>query len=205
MATSKQSATIQTEQLKELLLQTLETELGGVEVYQTALRCVQDARLRKEWEEYLSQTERHIEVAQNLLEKLEIDSEEETPGRGIVRHIGLSLVSAMDMALAAGDLAAAELVAAECVTLAETKDHQNWSLIAALAKEANDEELAAALKDAAGEVEEEEAEHLYHTAGWSRELWLSSLGAKAILPPPEEKKDVKTAIAAARAKAGREG
>ena len=38
----------------------------------------------------------------------------------------------------------------------------------------------------------------------SRELWIASLGMKAVLPPPEEQKDVKTAIGAARAeKAGK--
>jgi hypothetical protein len=35
-------------------------------------------------------------------------------------------------------------------------------------------------------VEDEEDEHLYHSAGWSRELWIDSLGLLAELPPPEE-------------------
>jgi hypothetical protein len=52
-------------------------------------------------------------------------------------------------------------------------------------------------------VEEDEDEHLYHTQGWCRELWLQSLGQPAVLPPPEERKDVKTAIGAARAKQSR--
>ena len=57
-------------------------------------------------------------------------------------------------------------------------------------------------RDEAGvrKVEDEEDEHLYHSKGWCRELWLKSLGLKAVLPPPEEKKDVKTAVEAARAK-----
>jgi hypothetical protein len=42
-----------------------------------------------------------------------------------------------------------------------------------------------------------------HSKGWSRELWIASLGMKAVLPPPEEKKDVKTAIGAARAQQSR--
>jgi hypothetical protein len=46
---------------------------------------------------------------------------------------------------------------------------------------------------------DEEDEHLYHTKGWCRELWIESLGMKAVLPPPEERKHVKTAIGAARA------
>jgi hypothetical protein len=50
-----------------------------------------------------------------------------------------------------------------------------------------------AFKAAYDEVEDEEGEHLYHTQGWCRELWLQSLGSKAVLPPPKEKKGVKTA------------
>src|SRR5206468_12465447 len=39
--------------------------------------------------------------------------------------------------------------------------------------------------------------------GWARELHLKLLGLPAVLPPPEEEKDVKTAIGAARAKQAR--
>jgi hypothetical protein len=46
------------QQFKELLLQSLETEMGGVQVYQTALRCVINKDLKMEWKEYLEQTSR---------------------------------------------------------------------------------------------------------------------------------------------------
>ena len=49
-------------QLKELLLQSLVHERGGVLVYQTALECVINGDLRTEWEEYLEQTTKHVEV-----------------------------------------------------------------------------------------------------------------------------------------------
>lgn len=189
-------------QVKELALQALETEMGGVEIYTTALQCAVNEDLREEWEEYLEQTEHHVEIVTTLLEELGIDPEEETPGRLVVRHIGQSLVSAMTMALEGGDKGAAQLVAAECVVLAETKDHHNWELIGELAKKAKGAK-ATALKKAHEEVEEEEDEHLYHTMGWSRELWIEALGMPAVLPPPEEEKDVKTAIGAARAKNAR--
>jgi hypothetical protein len=52
-------------------------------------------------------------------------------------------------------------------------------------------------------VEQEEDEHLYHTSGWTRELWIEALGMPAVLPPPEEEQDVHTAIEAARAKKSR--
>jgi rubrerythrin len=188
--------------LKELLCQALETEFGGVQVYTTALRCVVNEDLKEEWEKYLEQTERHVEIVQEVLTTLGIDPNTETPGRKVVRHIGESLVQAMEMALKNGEPAAAQLVAAECVVLAETKDHLNWELIGEAAKKAKGD-TAKALKAAHDEIEDQEDEHLYHTQGWTRELWIDSLGMKAVLPPPEEEKDVKTAIGAARAKHAR--
>ena len=185
--------------MQELLYQALQTEMGGVEVYEAALRCVQNEDLKEEWEEYLEQTEHHVEIVQEVFSKLGLDPERETPGRAVVRHIGESLVKAMEMALENGPPEAAELVAAECVVLAETKDHLDWELIGMLASKAKGD-TAEALRSAYKEVEDEEDEHLYHTQGWSRELWIQALGMPAVLPPPEEEKDVKTAIGAARAK-----
>ena len=190
------------EQRDELLYQALETELGGVQVYTTALECAANSDLKKEWEEYLDQTKNHVQIVKNVLESLDLDPEKQTPGRSVVKHIGESLVKAMEMAIDAGNPKAAELVAAECVVLAETKDHLNWELIGELAKNEKGEE-ARTLKDAHDQVENEEDEHLYHTTGWTRELWIDSLGMEAVLPPPEEEKDVKTAIGAARAKKSR--
>lgn len=190
------------EQVNELLYQALETELGGVEVYTTAIKCAINDELKEEWQEYLEQTEHHVQIVQGLLQTFGLDPGTETPGRKVVRHIGESLVKAMELALSSGEPAAAQLVAAECVVSAETKDHLNWELIGEVAKKLKGEE-ARALKEAHEQVEEEEDEHLYHTTGWTRELWIESLGLPAVLPPPEEEKDVKTAIGAARAKHAR--
>ena len=190
------------EQLTELLYQALETELGGTQVYKTALRCVRNDELQEEWEKYLEQTKTHVQIMGRLFETFGLDPEAMTPGRAVVRHIGQSLVKAMEMALQAGPPEAAELVACECVVEAETKDHLNWELIEVASKALKGNE-ARALKDAYEQVEEQEDEHLYHTTGWCRELWIASLGLPAVLPPPEEEKEVKTAIGAARAKQAR--
>jgi hypothetical protein len=187
---------------KELFCQWLETELGGVQVYETALRCAINDDLKKEWEEYLEQTRNHVAVVTQTLKELGVDTSQQTPGRKVVRHIGESLVEAMEMALASGPPEAAQLVAAECVVLAETKDHLNWQLIEEVAKKESGD-MAKLLKKVTEEFEDEEDEHLYHTKGWARELWIESLGIPAVLPPPEEEKDVKTAIGAARAEKAR--
>jgi rubrerythrin len=191
------------EQVAELVYQALETEKGGIQIYETALKCVVNDELRKEWEEYLEQTRHHEQIVLELMEKLGLDPETETPGREVVRHIGESLVEAMEMALEnAQERDAAQVVACECVVLAETKDHLNWELIHEVAEKAKGEQREA-LKAAYEQVEEQEDEHLYHTAGWGRELWIQSLGMPAVLPPPEEEKEVKSAIGAARAKMAR--
>jgi len=105
----------------------------------------------------------------------------------------------MELALRCADPKAAQIVAAECVVLAETKDHLNWELFGELIKNAN----ADLLKPAYEQVEEEEDEHLYHTTGWARELWIEALKMPAVLPPPEEVRKVDTAIEAAKAKRSR--
>src|SRR4030095_11355124 len=87
-------------QIKELLLQALEHERGGVLVYQTALECVINEDLREEWMRYLEQTTRHVEILSNVCSSLGIDPAEKTPGCKVVHHTGKSLVMAMKMALA---------------------------------------------------------------------------------------------------------
>jgi rubrerythrin len=189
-------------QLQELLWQSLEHERGGVKIYRMALQCVLHAELRKEWTHYLEQTERHVRILTDTCIRLGMDPGVRTPGCHIVRENGVALVRTMQMALAAGDPKAAEIVACEAVVLAETKDHADWELIGAAAKAATGE-TAEALQSAYDQVEDEEDEHLYHTKGWCRELWLAALGLDAQLPPPEETQHANSAIAAARVKQAR--
>jgi rubrerythrin len=193
---------VKREQADELLYQALETEQGGIKVYETAIRCAKLPELRKEWEGYLDETRNHERILLGVFGELGLNPAQETPGRTVLRHVAASLVKAMEMALDA-DPVGAQLVAAESVVQAETKDHMNWELIGELAKEFKGAERKA-LEEAHGEVEEQEDEHLYHTMGWARELWIDSLGMPAVIPPPEEEKNVKSAIGAARAKNARE-
>lgn len=210
------------EQRDELWQQMHETELGGVKVYEAALTCVLNEDLKEEWEKYLAQTKRHVEIVQELMTALGVRPLE-TPGRLVVWHIGVSLVGAIKLAKRTAPPEAAEIVACESIVHAETKDHANWELLTTYgqAVKGQDEMPIAeadcfddrkflvwsdekkAIDGATDEIEDEEDEHLYHSKGWCRELAIASLGLKAVLPPPEEQKDVKTAIGAARAKQAR--
>jgi hypothetical protein len=134
------------EQINALLYEALETEMGGQQVYTTAIKCARNATLKEEWQKYHEETANHEQVLRNAFQRLQMDASKETPGRKIVRHHGEGLVKAMEMALqSAPD--AAEIVAAECVVLAETKDHLNWKLIGHLGKELKGD-MAKVLKEA---------------------------------------------------------
>src|SRR5574338_12341 len=151
------------DQVHELLLQALETERGGIQIYTEAIAAAVNDDLRKEWQEYLEQTRTHEQVLASVFEALGMDTEEQSPGRKIVAHLGQSLVSAIRMAR----------------------------------KDAGP--AAEVLQQAYDAVEQDEDHHLFHTMGWCRECWIQALGMPAVLPPPEEVKDVETAIGAARA------
>lgn len=187
---------------KEFLYEVYEHEKGGVQVYQAALESVQNEELQEEWERYLEETKEHVQKARGLLEQFGLDPEKDTPGRKITRHMGEALVKAIEMSRKEADPDQAEVVAAECVEIAESKDHHNWELVglALQGLTGNDKKV---VKEAHDVIENQEDEHYYHTRGWARELHLKGLGLKAVLPPPEEKKDVKTAIGAARAQQSR--
>jgi rubrerythrin len=185
--------------VESLMYQLLETELGGVQIYEKALECVVNDELRKEWQGYLKETREHVKIATGLLEEMGLDADAETPARDLVRRMGQSLLALMAEAKSFGEADTAQLMACEAVVHAETKDHMNWSLLGELAKSMKDD-LGKKLLEAQEEVEEQEDEHLYHTKGWCRELWLKAMGLEAVLPPPEEKKDVHSATEAERAK-----
>ena len=155
-------------QLHELLYRALETERGDMKIYKAALSCAQNEDLKGEWEKYLEHTQKHERVLLKVFEDLGLDPETVTPGREVVAHIGQSLVTAMKRATARGSAETAQLVAGECVLLAETKNHQNWELIGHLAGTGKGEETGT-LRAAFEAVEQEEHYHLYHTEGFSRE------------------------------------
>ena len=141
------------QQLQELLLQSLEHERGGVDLYETAIECAVSEDLAKEWSEYLEQTRTHVQILERVFKKFEIDPEQASPGRQIVGELGAALVAAMRKAKAAGNATAAQLVACECVVLAETKDHANWELLGKCAEQLTgrtEERAARGLRDRRG-------------------------------------------------------
>ena len=80
-------------QIAEPLLQALETETGGTDIYMTAINCATDEDLKEDFNKYLDQTRHHAEVVDVLLKELGLDPQAASPGREVLRHIGRSLAS----------------------------------------------------------------------------------------------------------------
>lgn len=189
--------------MEELLYQGMETELAGEKLYEAVVAVAVNEDFKTEMEKYLEETRTHQDILARVFETAGLDVDTETPGRQVVRQKGEALVSAVKTAAQGDDPKLAELVAAESVVEAESKDHQNWELLGLMIDQL-DGDLKKSVEEAYGEVAEEEAHHLFHTQGWARELWLDYMGAPAAIPPPEEEKQVATKIGAGRAEKQRD-
>lgn len=189
--------------LEELLYQAIETELGGEQLYEAAIENAVNEDLKEEWGKYLDETRTHQEILGRVFDVAGLDIATESPGRKVLRQKGQALVAAVRAAREGDDPKIAELVAAESVVEAESKDHQNWELLGRMVEHLEGE-IREAVAEAYDEVADQEAHHLFHTMGWARELWLDYLGVPAALPPPEEEKQVATQIGAGRAEKQRD-
>lgn len=189
--------------VEALLYQALETELGGEQIYEAAIKAATNEDLLGEWTEYLEQTRQHQQHLLGVFSALGLDPKAAHPGRELVKAKGEFMVSSIQRAIELLDPDAAQVFAGECVTEAETKDHLNWSLLERVSKQ-GPARYKDALAEPVAEVVTQEAHHLFHTQGWTRELWIKLLGFPAALPPPEEVKSVETQIGAGRAELQRD-
>ena len=182
------------DQLSELLYQTLETTVTGMQVYSTAIPYAHNTDLKQEWQTCLRQRQANEKIIREVLARMGLDPGIDTLGRQILRHMGTALIEAMTLALKGNNSLEAQLVATESVEMIETKNHRNWELIGLAAVQVQGEE-GQALKEAYERVLDAENERLYLSMGWTRGLWLDSLGLQTVLPPSPEVKVFQTGVA----------
>ncbi|MBL8951979.1 MAG: hypothetical protein JNK82_14445 [Myxococcaceae bacterium] len=171
-------------QLEELMVQTLEHEVCGVKVYEAALTSVVNHGLREEWSEHLEATRQQVELLKRVCWALRIDATNDTPSRLIIRENGNALISTIQAAKRDADAPAAQLLACETVVIAETMIQTAWQVLTRCAPLVKGDG-AQLLEEACAVRAALDGERLRHAKGWCRELWLESLGVKANLPPPE--------------------
>lgn len=165
----------------DLLLQSLEQESGNALVYRAALRNALREDLREEWTRYLAKTEMRVIALTQLAARLRIHLDVPCSGSSFVRELSAFLVRSMDTAKKTGRPAAAQVIACECVALAEARGHADWELIAEVAREfpVGVSDLLQQIYD---ENKDDRDEHFFHTKGWCRELRFHALTSEHVSP-----------------------
>ncbi len=170
-------------QVEELLLQSLEHEMCGVTIFTTAVECAVNPALEEEWVKYLDETKTHVIRLEFVCRSVGVDPRKPRPRERVVRHLGTAPRAGDDHGARrrrprgrrAGRPAGGR-------SPREVRDHLNWGLIGKCA-EALDSPYAKVCSRPPTTGSRPEDEHLYHTRGWCRELWIQSLGMNAVLPP----------------------
>ena len=172
------------EQIEHLLVEVLEAELACAQVYEIALRSAANEDLRNDWLQQYDRTVRHVRMVRGILDVLSIDPSRSSVARVTVRELGEAMVSAIHAAQEGRDIFAAQLVAAQCVLLVETKVSAMWNLVELVAAKGEHEAMPL-LRAICTRVARHSKARLYTSEGWWRELWIDALALPAALPPPE--------------------
>ncbi|AYQ89557.1 hypothetical protein EDD84_10880 [Burkholderia gladioli] len=190
----------QTSRVHELLYQAFEAELGGAQVYRAALPPVLRARSRPAgtWERHHRQSLHHEDMLRAIVRGLGLDERIQPPGRLAVAETGKALVNVVELARRNASPADAQIIAAECVLLAETKRNLNRELIGQAAEQPSGD-AAGLLREAHDAVAAQEDHRLYRTREWARGMWPAAMDFPAVLPPPETGRDGAPAAGAAQA------
>ncbi|WP_241172505.1 hypothetical protein [Burkholderia gladioli] len=190
----------QTSRVHELLYQAFEAELGGAQVYRAALPPALRARSRpaRTWERHHRQSLHHEDMLRAIVRGLELDERIQPPRWRAVAETGKALVNVVELARRNASPADAQIIAAECVLLAETKRNLNRELIGQAAEQLSGD-AASLLREAHDAVAAQEDHRLYRTREWARGMWLAAMDFPAVLPPPETGRDGAPAAGAAQA------
>lgn len=165
-------------QVSELLLQSLEHQKCGVLIFEAALKCAVDMEFREELEGRLKGAHHAVDMFTEACFSLGMDPDRATPGRQVVRELGFALVDAMERASRVGPSTAAQLVACECITLAENKAQLCRELIGKCAENA-DREKQKVLAAVNSKIKNGEIGGVDYFHEWCRQLWAEALGIYA--------------------------
>ena len=186
--------------LKELLLQSLEHERGGVLVYQTALECVLNDDLREEWEEYLEQTREHVDALTRTLRSARPRSRRNDAGlqdRAAQRQVARGRDEDGAWRPAIRRPPSWSRASASCSPRPRITPIGSSS--ESVRRHAEGGAQRRCRRPTMKSKTRKTSTSITPRAG-AGSCGCKSLGLKAVLPPPEEKKDVKTAEEAAKVK-----
>lgn len=150
----QRSSSLNSQWLRDFLSEMLAVEKGGVKLYQKALDELTQSEFEDKLNEFLRQTERHVELCTDMLTATGAGADYQSPGAKAAEHKAEGLISTQvppEML---------DLNNIENLVLAETKDHWNWDMLASVARKIEDAELKRMALKAIGEVRKQEKLHL---------------------------------------------
>lgn len=171
---SRAGSALNHEWLKQFLSEMLAVERGGVELYDRALEQLSHDDLRSKLEQFHEQTERHVELCEEMLNAAGGNEDEMSPAAEAAEHKAQGLLSA-DVP---DDLK--DINNLENLVLAETKDHWNWELLGSLMEKIEERDLKKVVSRAVREARRQENDHIT----WSQKM-LTRLATEAAQQPPE--------------------
>jgi len=161
------------EWLKHFFSEMLAVEHGGIELYEKALEELTHDDLRSKLEQFHEQTQRHVELCEELLHAAGGNEDEMSPAAEAAEHKAQGLLSA-DVPDELKDINNIENL-----VLAETKDHWNWELLGSLMAKIEERELKKLVNRAVREVRKQENDHL----SWNQKM-LTRLATEAAYQQP---------------------
>lgn len=138
----------------------LSHERCGVHLYRSVAGRTLNPEFRKQYEHFLGETERHVELLEQLVTAMGASPQYVSPKARLTEAVDSKLLETTFLFAGSGDPVLAEMCMLEAVLLAETIDHSNWMGIANLTTELPDGDLRTAFQEAVDEVLAQETEHL---------------------------------------------
>ncbi|HEX9993149.1 MAG TPA: ferritin-like domain-containing protein [Acidimicrobiales bacterium] len=153
--------------LADLLSQFLAHEQCGVHLYRTVAGLTQNPVLQRRYEEFLAETEHHVDVLERLIAALGGDPGYVSPAARLTHAMDAKMLEAVALMAGSADILPLEMAMLEAVVLAETKDAADWKFLHALGEAMDEGEGRTAVLAAVAEVEPQEADHI----GWAISMW----------------------------------
>jgi rubrerythrin len=140
-------------------------ERCGRHLYRSVAARTLNPMLKRKYEEFGEETERHVTLLEELIVSMGGDPQYVSPAARAIEKSDTGLVQSTFMLAGSVDHMTAEAVMLTAVMIAESVDHANWQLLQAMVPELPAGPIQELARRTVDEVEAQEDEHLT----WARE------------------------------------
>jgi rubrerythrin len=164
--------------IADLLSGMLTHERCGRHLYRTVETRTNNPMLKSKYKEFGAETERHAEILEQLIAQTGGNPNYVSPQARAVQGMDTKLVESTFMLGGSLDMMTTEMAMLDAVFVAESVDHANWSTLSRLVDELPAGPIQDAFRQAVGEVEPQEDEHL----SWAKETKAKMVSLQARSP-----------------------